>query len=208
MGPKIYSTDPLPSGAVESASEGGSFSASGVQEVWYGAWVETGSGKKYRWYVAPAKGTVQCTNSTFGDPWSGVAKKCYVTNYSGSWTRPTALSLNSDGFYSRVQVCKANSAVLEDVRDYGLCKQYPNGNYKPTGVIQKYADQIRLAAFGYLMGRQTASYSSGRYGGVLRAPMKYVGQKKFDIYGREDVGSNPKAEWDNNTGIFTTQPRR
>ena len=206
MGPKIYSTDPLPSGAVESASEGGSFSASGVQEVWYGAWVETGSGKKYRWYVAPAKGTVQCTNGTFGDPWSGVAKKCYVTNYSGSWTPPSSAGLNSDGFfYSRVQVCKANSAVLEDVRDYGLCKQYPNGNYKPTGVIQKYADQIRLAAFGYLMD-QTASYSSGRYGGVLRAPMKYVGQKKFDIYGREDVGSNPKAEWDNNTGIFTTNP--
>ena len=46
--------------------------------------------------------------------------------------------LNSDGFfYSRVQVCKANGNVLEDVRDYGLCKQYPNGNYKPTGVIQK-----------------------------------------------------------------------
>ena len=114
--------------------------------------------------------------------------------------------LNSDGFfYSRVQVCKANGNVLEDVRDYGLCKQYPNGNYKPTGVIQKYADQIRLAAFGYLMD-QTASYSSGRYGGVLRAPMKYVGQKKFDIYGREEAGSNPKAEWDNNTGIFTANP--
>lgn len=183
-------------------SETGTCTFSGVKEVWYGA----GS----TWKVAAANNGVNCTggcNSVFGDPIVGTAKKVYIRNYSGSWTPPPSSTLNSDGFfYSRVQVCKANaSGVLTDVRDYGLCKQYPDGKYKPTGVIQKYSDQIRLSAFGYLMD-QTASYNNGRYGGVLRAPMKYVGQKTFDINGREEIGSNSKAEWDNNTGIFTANP--
>ena len=185
--------------------ESGTCAFSGVREVWYGAGTT--------WKVAAANNGVNCSggcNAVFGDPISGTSKKVYYRNYSGNWKPPATGTLNSDGFfYSRVQVCKANSAgVLEDVRDYGLCKQYPDGKYKPTGVIQKYADQIRLSAFGYLMD-QTASYSNnntGRYGGVLRAPMKYVGQKTFDVNGREEIGSNSKAEWDNNTGIFTSNP--
>jgi Tfp pilus tip-associated adhesin PilY1 len=76
--------------------------------------------------------------------------------------------------------------TLQDARDYNLCRQYPNGNYKPTGVIQKYSDQLRLAAFGYLMD-QTASYNNGRYGGVLRAPMKYVGNKTYDVQGQDNT---------------------
>src|SRR6218665_4046699 len=55
---------------------------------------------------------------------------------------PTATS-------TRVRVCDADaSGKLQDQRDYPLCQQYPGGNYKPTGVIQKYSDQLRLAAFG------------------------------------------------------------
>lgn len=180
--------------------ETGTCSFSGIKEVWYGA--------NSKWYVAAANNGVNCSsgcNNVFGDPIGGTSKKVYYRDYSGDWKPQTGV-LNSDGFfYSRVQVCKANGNILEDVRDYGLCKKYPNGNYKPTGVIQKYADQIRLAAFGYLMD-QTASYDNGRYGGVLRAPMKYVGQKKFDIYGTEEVGANPKAEWDGNTGVFNKNP--
>ncbi|MBC7375824.1 MAG: pilus assembly protein PilY, partial [Burkholderiaceae bacterium] len=110
---------------------------------------------------------------------------------------------------ARVQVCNVNgSGILQDARDYGLCRQYPNGNYKPTGSIQKYADQLRLAAFGYLMD-QTASYNTGgRYGGVLRAPMKFVGAKTFDINGQDNTatGGNPNAEWDASTGVFFANP--
>lgn len=185
------------------SGETGTCAFSGTKEVWYGA----GS----KWNVAAASSGVNCSggcNAVFGDPAPSVGKNVYYRNYSGSWAPPPVNSaLNSDGFfYARVQVCKTNtSGALDDVRDYGLCKQYPDGKYKPTGVIQKYADQIRLSAFGYLMD-QTASYNNGRYGGVLRAPMKYVGQKTFDINGREEIGSNAKAEWDNNTGVFTTNP--
>lgn len=94
-----------------------------------------------------------------------------------------------------MQVCNASSGTLQDSRNYNFCKQYPSGNYKPTGVIQKYSDQLRLAAFGYLLD-QTASYNTGgRYGGVLRAPMKYVGTKTYGITGQDNTpsGGNPVA---------------
>ena len=197
-------TSALPTGMTQCASENGTCSnLNGTQEIWYGA----GS----NWKVAPATGTVSCSNAVFGDPIVGTAKKCYSRAYTGSWT-PTnsASTLNSDGFfYARVQVCNSNSSdVLQDVRDYGLCKGYPNGNYKPTGVVQKYSDQLRLAAFGYLMD-QTASYNTGgRYGGVLRAPMKFVGGKTYDTNGVDNTptGGNPAREWNENTGVFIVNP--
>jgi type IV pilus assembly protein PilY1 len=177
---------------------------SGVKEVLYG---DSDQG----WITFPASGGVACNNNmtgSFVDPAPGDAKKCYTRDYTGTWTPPSGL--NSDGFfYSRVQVCNATgSGVLEDTRDYDFCRKYPDGNYKPAGAIQKYSDQLRLAAFGYLMD-QTASYNSGgRYGGVLRAPMKYVGNKTFDINGADNTPTtgNPKKEWNDNNGVFIVNP--
>ncbi|MEO7127593.1 MAG: PilC/PilY family type IV pilus protein, partial [Rhodoferax sp.] len=136
---------------------------------------------------------------------------CYVRPYSGTWSPAvTTGSLNTDGFfYSRVQVCNTDGAgLLQDPRDYGLCQKYPAGNYKPAGAIQKYSDQLRLAAFGYLMD-QTASYNAGgRYGGVLRAPMKYVGARTFDMNGIDSTPTtgNPVKEWNETTGVFIVNP--
>lgn len=200
IGP-ITSGTSLPVPNTPCASENGTCTTTGTQEIWYGA--------SNKWFRAPANGRISCSNTTFGDPISGTAKACYLVPYTGSWTpASTANTLNTDGFfYSRVQVCNASSGTLQDARDYNLCRQYPNGNYKPTGVIQKYSDQLRLAAFGYLMD-QTASYNNGRYGGVLRAPMKYVGNKTYDVQGQDNtpIGGNPKAEWDANTGVFAANP--
>lgn len=108
--------------------------------------------------------------------------------------------LNSDGyFYARVEVCKKSGDTVVDHNDFDLCTKYPNGYFKPTGVIQKYSDNLRIAAFGYLMDQ------SNSYGGVLRAPMKYVGAKIYNIYGKEE-GTNTKNEWDLQTGIFKENP--
>ena len=203
IGPIVYSSSTLPGDAVVCASENGSCSFSGVKEVWYGF--------NRQWYVAPASGGVSCSNAVFGDPYPGQVKQCYTRPYSGSWT-PTASAsasaLNSDGFfYARIQVCNVSGTTLQDSRDYGLCKQYPNGNYKPTGSIQKYSDQLRLSAFGYLMD-PTQSALGGRYGGVLRAPMKFVGAKTFDITGLDNTptGGNPNSEWNASTGVFAANP--
>lgn len=203
MGPITNSSASLPSGSTNCASEGGTCSGfTGTKEIWYGA--------NSSWKVAPATGSVSCSNTTFGDPIVGTAKKCYYRTYSGTWTPPSTSGLNSDGFfYSRVQVCNVDTAgALLDSRDYDFCKKYPLGNYKPTGAIQKYSDQLRLAAFGYLLD-QTASYNSGgRYGGVLRAPIKYVGSKTFDVNGVDNTpaSGNPNKEWSETSGVFIVNP--
>lgn len=194
---------PAPS-VTECANENGTCTLpSGTWEILYGA--------NTSWKIAPATGAVPCTNGVFGDPISGTAKKCYYRTYSGSWTpTTTTAALNSDGyFFARVQVCDRDPTVyiLKDKRYWNLCTQYSDGAtpsrpaYKPTGAIQKYSDQLRLTAFGYLMDQNTS-----RYGGVLRAPMKYVGAKTFDISGNEIVGTNPKSEWDTTTGVFAANP--
>lgn len=196
-----YTNASLPNNTTYCTYENGNCSFTGTLEVWYGA----GS----RWAVAPAYNGVSCSNGVFGDPYYGTGKNCYTRPYTGSWTPPSSANkLNSDGFfYSRVQVCNKSSGALADVRDYGLCSLYPSGNYKPTGVVQKYSDQLRLAAFGYLMD-QTASYNNGRYGGVLRAPMKYVGYKTFDETGNDNTPStgNANIEWNTTTGVFLANP--
>jgi type IV pilus assembly protein PilY1 len=188
------------------ASENGTCSLpTGNWEVWYGAGTD--------WKVAPSTGSVPCTNAVFGDPLIGTGKTCYYRAYTGTWTPTTpSAALNSDGyFFARVQVCDRDSTTyaLKDKRYWNLCTQYsdgattPHAAYKPTGAIQKYSDQLRLAAFGYLMDQTT-----NRYGGVLRAPIKYVGAKTFDINGYDNTPSsgNPNQEWNSVTGVFNSNP--
>ncbi|MGI4777787.1 MAG: pilus assembly protein [Janthinobacterium lividum] len=195
-GPQFFSGT-RPAETTSCASEGGTCSFTGTREVWYGA--------NNSWQVGNFTGGTPCTNAVFGDPVPGTAKACY----SRSRQSTTTTALNAEGFfYARVQVCDLTSAgALNDNRSYTFCTRYPNGNYKPGGAVQKYSDQLRLAAFGYLLD-QTDSSSGGRYGGVLRAPMKYVGNKTFDIYGQDNTptAGNAKAEWDANTGVYKLNP--
>jgi type IV pilus assembly protein PilY1 len=57
----------------------------------------------------------------------------------------------------RVQACVTGKLGEE------RCKQYPNGNYKPVGLLQEYGD-VGLINFGLMTG----SYSKNISGGVLR----------------------------------------
>ncbi len=182
---------------------------SGVQDVLYVERTGRSGSRRYTSTTGPVANGVTCNqaNLSGGNSFPDGTIFCYTKPYTGSWTPPST-GLNTDGFFfSRVQVCNSSGGALQDVRDYGLCRKYPNGDFKPTGAIQKYSDQLRLAAFGYLMD-QTDPKSTGStasFGGVLRAPMKYVGNKLFDING-QFIGSNPKAEWNDNTGQFIENP--
>lgn len=209
-GPSAFVNGVLPTSMTLLGGEGSNYTFTGTREIWFGAVGDN------RWTVLPANGGIDCFWQGGGGPFGGiqdpagsVSKSCYSRPYTGTWTATiSAGTMNSDGFfYSRVQVCNAVAGVLQDVRDYGLCKRYGT-SFKPEGSIQKYSEQLRIASFGYLMD-QTASYNpGGRFGGVLRAPMKYVGAKTFDIAGKDNTipGGNPNAEWDRNTGIFFTNP--
>lgn len=109
----------------------------------------------------------------------------------------TSALTSNNFFYTRVQVCEAS-----DPRTVGgFCLKYASGKYKPVGNLQKYSDRVRVAAFGYLKDD-----TLDRYGGVLRAPMKFIGPNTYDQSGALQTGVNSKVEWDPNTGVFKTNP--
>lgn len=60
-----------------------------------------------------------------------------------------------------------------------------------------------MAAFGYLMDDNRS-----RYGGVLRAPMTYVGQSHTMPTAVPETGTNPYAEWNANDGTLKTPQRK
>ncbi len=107
-------------------------------------------------------------------------------------------------FTVRVNVCGATEGPART----DLCLQYggTSGKYKPVGEGQRNAAKMRFSVFGYLMDRNPPSvgcsnpdpttgdfgWNRCRYGGVLRAPMKYLGDKQYDT--SLVASSNPKSE--------------
>jgi len=108
-----------------------------------------------------------------------------VTNSRGTVTERR-------GFRVQVQVCDSNEATTRT----DLCYSYDGTNYKPVGEMQRNADRVRFAAFGYLNDPTNNSglTQNERYGGVLRAPMKYVGDNAVNT--SLNSITNPAKEWD------------
>lgn len=98
-------------------------------------------------------------------------------------------------YFARVEVCSASEGPLRS----DLCAKQPSGYYKPVGTIQTYSEKMRFAAFGYLMDNTNA-----RYGGVLRAPMKFAGPTAENA--KFEKIANEAAEWDATTGVFVANP--
>ena len=97
--------------------------------------------------------------------------------------------------------CATQVAIPSKTRERAFVKNIP-AVFKPVGNMQKYSDRVRLSAFGYLMDN-----GNTRYGGVLRAPMTYVGPKAYDADGNALTGENPNREWNTDTGVFVANPR-
>lgn len=97
-------------------------------------------------------------------------------------------------FNVRVTVCKTLAGAAMESN----CKGYRDSS-KPEGLVQQYANALRYGAFGYLKHDGT-----GRNGGVLRAAMKSVGKDK--AVGDGSVEPNTNKEWDETTGVQTTNP--
>ncbi len=96
----------------------------------------------------------------------------------------------------RVKVCDtgASAGGLES-----NCTAYPAGNYKPTGLLQQYANSFRYSAFGYLNDSNIQ-----RDGGVLRARQKFIGPT--NPVPTSTPVSNPASEWDSNNGVLYINP--
>ena len=102
--------------------------------------------------------------------------------------------------YINVAAC-ISAALKED-----NCVLYGNA-YKPEGLMQTYAMQLRYSAFGYLNhdGTLTGTTAQQRDGGVMRARMNYIGPKK-PVPGSADVTNDGYPEWNGTTGIMPTNP--
>ncbi len=96
----------------------------------------------------------------------------------------------------RVKVCDPALGVDNMEKN---CTKYPAGNYKPTGLIQKYSDQIRYSAFGYLNDGNLK-----RDGAVLRAQQKFVGPTRPVPGGQPLATTAP--EWNADTGVIYDNP--
>ena len=116
-----------------------------------------------------------------------------IQNYQKNKTLRITNSNNTAYFSVRVEVCK-NEALLE-----ANCVRYGN-IWKPEGLIQRYANDIRYSAFSYLNIDENT-----RNGGILRAQQKYVGQS-MRVPGVSGSSTNPDAEWSPTTGIIHTNP--
>jgi len=97
--------------------------------------------------------------------------------------------------YMRAKVCDTGVAHGGPEAN---CTAY-GANWKPEGLLQKYANRIRYSAFGYLNDSNIL-----RDGGVLRARQKFVGPTQ-PVPGSTPA-ANPAAEWDASTGVFVRNP--
>lgn len=118
-------------------------------------------------------------------------------------------------FLARVEVCNA----VEGPERPELCMAYDKA-YKPVGEMQRNAHKVRFGVMSYLVddpeapvivgGNDPATHqslftSASRYGGVLRAPMKYIGARRFDNNTFTEA-DNPQMEWHLKTGVFIANP--
>lgn len=67
-----------------------------------------------------------------------------------------------------IAVC--NPSLLEE-----FCQQYPNGQYKPVGILHEYSDGGSM-----LFGLITGSFENNKQGGVLRQPMASFADNEVD----------------------------
>ncbi|MDI3512646.1 MAG: type pilus assembly protein PilY1, partial [Betaproteobacteria bacterium] len=97
-------------------------------------------------------------------------------------------------FNIRVEACKTVPGVGLEAN----CQTKYTTAPKPEGLIQEYSSVLRYGAFGYL--NETGQ---SRNGGVLRSAMKSVGKERATA---TTVEPNPNKEWDENNGIFFSNP--
>ncbi|WP_394790036.1 pilus assembly protein [Rhodoferax sp.] len=115
---------------------------------------------------------------------------------AGSSSSNYANPVNIYEVYINVAAC-VSKALKED-----NCVLY-GSTYKPEGLMQSYALQLRYAAFGYLY--HNGDTTQQRDGGVLRARMNYIGPTK-PVPGSVDVSNDGFPEWSASTGIMATNP--
>ena len=102
--------------------------------------------------------------------WNWVSKERPVAHSTGTFMdngRSAGLSLPTTiRLHVRVRVCKCVGAPAIPLESN--CKRYPDGNYKPIGIIQEYGEGASPRMY---FGMMSGSYAKNTSGGVLRQSM-------------------------------------
>jgi len=144
-------------------------------------------GQTAMWITGTQTSTLANNSNITSTDYQG--QNSYVTSTSSSYADNTAIYK----IYIRVKVCDPSVGVEDN------CTAYSSTNYKPEGLIQKYASKLRFSAFGYLN-----DWGVYKDGGVLRARMNFVGPTQ-PVPGSADI-TNTAAEWSSTTGQFVQNP--
>nr|WP_274381722.1 hypothetical protein [Noviherbaspirillum saxi] len=147
-------------------------------------------------YVVSCRNRILFSDTSAGTVVGNDASQYCTSTWDGIGKAPKNATDKKLGDYLvRVKVCDE----VEGPQRKELCQQYGNV-YKPVGQIQRNADKLRVGAMGYLLDDDVQ-----RYGGVLRAPIKYVGTTRREA---PDflVKENDWREWDANSGRFYNNP--
>jgi Tfp pilus tip-associated adhesin PilY1 len=110
---------------------------------------EAGGGDNYYLYW---------TGPDSGNNWQIVPQARYVNLTMATFTLLTDATPASSITDYDVKVLVGTSSLPE-----GNCKRYPNGTYKPTGILQKFGEPGKLN-----FGLMTGTYAKNTSGGVLR----------------------------------------
>jgi type IV pilus assembly protein PilY1 len=116
-------------------------------------------------------------NTTLADDLSQLPRMRYAANTTAqpwNWVskeRPVAGAAANDGhtlvindYVVRVQVCVDGADFISGTVDGdSSCRKYPNGGFKPVGLLQEYGEANTM-----LFGMITGSYQKNTDGGVLR----------------------------------------
>lgn len=81
-------------------------------------------------------------------------------SYALYYNEPTVSSAITD-YTVRVEVCNGVDSTVSNSANN--CQRYPNGNYKPTGLLHDFGEDDRM-----MFGLLTGSYENNLDGGVLR----------------------------------------
>lgn len=95
------------------------------------------------------------TQSYTGSDRAQLVPAAYANTSYGLYSNGTTMTVNGDTFTVEVQTC------LSSLIDAASCVEYPAGNWKPAGLLQKYADKMDF-------GLMTYSHLRADQGGVLR----------------------------------------
>jgi type IV pilus assembly protein PilY1 len=142
--------------------------------------------------VATAAQTCAATSVNYS---SGAADATCASGYAEADYTGTGTLLAGTRYRAqiRVKACDAAGGGVES-----SCKAY-GSNYKPEGLMQEYAMQLRFGAFGYLNDD-----SITRDGGVVRAQIRSIGPQT-PVPGSAAI-TNSNTEWSATTGVFNANP--